>query len=263
MIIMFNEKVVLVTGGTRGIGYTTVEEFLKEGARVILFGSREESVTKAINSLKEENNESLGNDVVPVDLITGDNIKKVISVSEKYQQLENEKRAKKGLKPRGLRVLVLGIPNVGKSTFINKIAGKKKTIVGNKPGVTKQLSWIKVNNDIELLDTPGILWPKIENQEQAKKLALFSSIKEEILPKEELAIYALSILSSLYKDRVEERYGISYNNNDKVEVLDIIGTKRGCLERGGIVSYEKVYNIILQDIKNNAFGNITLDRKEA
>ena len=207
--------------------------------------------------------ESFGNDVVPVDLITGDNIKKVISVSEKYQQLENEKRTKKGLKPRGLRVLVLGIPNVGKSTFINKIAGKKKTVVGNKPGVTKQLSWIKVNNEIELLDTPGILWPKIENQDQAKKLALFSSIKEEILPKEELAIYALSILSNLYKDRVEERYGVSYNNNDIVEVLDIIGTKRGCLERGGIVSYEKVYNIILQDIKNNAFGNITLDRKEA
>ena len=144
--------------------------------------------------------ESIGNDVVPVDLITGDNIKKVISVSEKYQQLENEKRAKKGLKPRGLRVLVLGIPNVGKSTFINKIAGKKKTVVGNKPGVTKQLSWIRVNNDIELLDTPGILWPKIENQEQAKKLALFSSIKEEILPKEELAIYALSILSNLFSD---------------------------------------------------------------
>ena len=113
--------------------------------------------------------ESLGNDVVPVDLITGDNIKKVISVSEKYQQLENEKRAKKGLKPRGLRVLVLGIPNVGKSTFINKIAGKKKTIVGNKPGVTKQLSWIRVNNEIELLDTPGILWPKIENRRTSQK----------------------------------------------------------------------------------------------
>lgn len=207
--------------------------------------------------------ESLGNDVVPVDLITGANIKKVIAVSEKYQKIENEKRAKKGLKPRGLRVLVLGIPNVGKSTFINTIAGKKKTVVGNKPGVTKQLSWIKVNKDIDLLDTPGILWPKIENQEQAKKLALFSSIKEEILPKEELAIYALEILSKLYKDRVEERYGVTYNNNDIVEILDTIGTKRGCLERGGIVSYEKVYNLILQDIKNNNFGNITLDRKDS
>ena len=207
--------------------------------------------------------ESLGNDVVPVDLITGANIKKVIAVSEKYQKIENEKRAKKGLKPRGLRVLVLGIPNVGKSTFINTIAGKKKTVVGNKPGVTKQLSWIKVNKDIDLLDTPGILWPKIENQEQAKKLALFSSIKEEILPKEELAIYALEILSKLYKDRVEERYGVTYNSNDIVEILDTIGTKRGCLERGGIVSYEKVYNLILQDIKNNNFGNITLDRKDS
>ena len=207
--------------------------------------------------------ESLGNDVVPVDLITGANIKKVIAVSEKYQKIENEKRAKKGLKPRGLRLLVLGIPNVGKSTFINTIAGKKKTVVGNKPGVTKQLSWIKVNKDIDLLDTPGILWPKIENQEQAKKLALFSSIKEEILPKEELAIYALEILSKLYKDRVEERYGVTYNSNDIVEILDTIGTKRGCLERGGIVSYEKVYNLILQDIKNNNFGNITLDRKDS
>ena len=207
--------------------------------------------------------ESLGNDVVPVDLITGANIKKVIAVSEKYQKIENEKRAKKGLKPRGLRVLVLGIPNVGKSTFINTIAGKKKTVVGNKPGVTKQLSWIKVNKDIDLLDTPGILWPKIKDQEQAKKLALFSSIKEEILPKEELAIYALEILSKLYKDRVEERYGVTYNNNDIVEILDTIGTKRGCLERGGIVSYEKVYNLILQDIKNNNFGNITLDRKDS
>ena len=206
---------------------------------------------------------SLGNDVVAVDLMTGANIKEVITTSEKYQKLENEKRQKKGLKPRGLRVLVLGIPNVGKSTFINTIAGKKKTVVGNKPGVTKQLSWIKVNKDIELLDTPGILWPKIKNQEQAKKLALFSSIKEEILPKEELAIYALEILSKLYKNRVEERYGISYTNNDLVEILDTIGAKRGCLERGGIVSYEKVYNVILQDIKNNVFGNITLDRKDS
>lgn len=207
--------------------------------------------------------ESLGNDVVPVDLTTGTNVKKVIAVSEKYQKLENEKRAKKGLKPRGLRVLVLGIPNVGKSTFINTIAGKKKTVVGNKPGVTKQLSWIKVNKDIDLLDTPGILWPKIKDQDQAKKLALFSSIKEEILPKEELAIYALKILSNLYKNRVEERYGISYTDNDIVEVLDTIGAKRGCLERGGIVSYEKVYNVILQDIKSNNFGNITLDRKDS
>ena len=205
--------------------------------------------------------ESLGYIVVPVDLANNKNVKKILELSNSVSKELNEKRMSKGLKPRNLRALIIGIPNVGKSTLINRLVGKKAAGVGNKPGFTKSLSWIRVNKDIELLDSPGILWPKLENQEEARILAIFSSIKEEILNKEELALFTIDILTKLYKEKIESRYNIQISGMTNLEIMEEIAKKRGCVTKGNIIDYEKVANIILNDIKNNAFKEITLDRK--
>ena len=204
--------------------------------------------------------ESLGYKVVPVDLANNKNVKKVLELSESVSKELNEKRKSKGLKPRNLRALIIGIPNVGKSTLINRLVGKKAAGVGNKPGFTKSLSWIRINKDIDLLDSPGILWPKLENQYEARILAIFSSIKEEILNKEDLALFAIDILTKLYKEKLEERYNIKIDNMTNVEIMEEIAKKRGCVTKGNITDYERVSAIILNDIKNNAFKEITLDR---
>ncbi len=204
--------------------------------------------------------ENLGYMVVAVDLMNNNNIKKILELSNKVSDNLNEKRKSKGLKPRNLRALIVGIPNVGKSTLINRLVGKKAAGVGNKPGFTKSLTWIRVNKNIDLLDSPGILWPKLENQDEATILAIFSSIKEEILNKESLALDAIKLLTSLYKEKFEDRYKISTNDLKEIEVLESIAKKRGAISKGNNIDYEKASTIILNDIKNNAFKEITLDR---
>ena len=205
--------------------------------------------------------ESQGYFIVRCELLTGKGVKELLNLCEKLFQEENEKRISKGMKERSVRALIVGVPNVGKSTLINQLVGKKATSVGNRPGVTKNVGWIRINQKIELLDTPGILWPKLEDQEGAHILAILSSIKEEVLDREDLACFALSLLEEQYKEKLYQRYDLE-EGMELVEQLDQIGIKRGALMRGGIVDYEKVYGIILQDIKNNAFGPITLDKIE-
>ena len=141
---------------------------------------------------------------------------------------------------RKIRVLVVGVPNVGKSTLINRLVGRKIVNTGNKPGVTKNLDWIRVDKDIELLDSPGILWPKFDD-DTAYNLASLTAIKEEVLPINQVINYILNTLYKLYPKKLEERYGITnYNDDLFVETLDIIGKKRGCLIKGGEIDYDKV-----------------------
>ena len=204
--------------------------------------------------------EELGYQVIPVDLMTGTNVSKIIDASEVVLKEENEKRRSKGLKPRNIRALILGIPNAGKSTLINRLVGKKSAGVGNKPGFTKSLSWIRIHKNIDLLDTPGILWPKIEDQEAAHILASFSSIKEEILNEDQIASFILRKLYELYPKALEERYGISELDEDLIGAYDMIASRRGALTKGGVADYERVSRIILQDFKNGYFGPVTFDR---
>lgn len=204
--------------------------------------------------------ENLGYQVIPVDLMSGTNVKKIIEASEVVLESENEKRKAKGLKPRNIRALILGVPNAGKSTLINRLVGKKSAGVGNKPGFTKSLSWIRIHKNIDLLDTPGILWPKLEDQESAHVLASFSSIKEEILNEDQIAAFILKTLYALYPKALEERYGIDELDDDLIEAYDIIASRRGALTKGGVADYERVSRIILQDFKNGYFGPITFDR---
>lgn len=204
--------------------------------------------------------ESLGYQVIPVDLMKGTNVHKIIDASEVILKEENDKRKEKGLKPRNIRALILGVPNAGKSTLINRLVGKKSAGVGNKPGFTKSLSWIRIHKNIDLLDTPGILWPKLEDQEAAHILASFSSIKEEILNEDEIASFILKKLYELYPKALEERYGICELDDDLIEVYDMIASRRGALSRGGVADYERVSHIIIQDFKNGYFGPVTFDR---
>lgn len=236
-----------------------IDELIGDKKRILI-------MTKYDICDKEETNkfikyyESLGYTVIPVDLMNGKETSKIIDKSMELMKEENLKRKEKGLKPRSIRALIVGVPNVGKSTLINRLVGKKSAGVGNKPGFTKSLSWIRIHKDIELLDSPGILWPKIENQDNAHVLAALSSIKEEILDTMNLSCFVLDKMIKLYPKNLEERYGITEIDEDYIETFDLIGKKRGALTRGGVADYDKVANIIIRDLKNGYLGNVTLDR---
>lgn len=211
---------------------------------------------KILNMYKEK-----GYTVIPVDLVNNKGIDKIIIESENLLKDMNNKRREKGLKPRNIRALVIGAPNVGKSTLINRLVGKRVTSIGDKPGVTKNLGWIRIHKDIDLLDSPGILWPKLENQHQALILASLSSIKEEILDTQELAIFILKIMNELYPEKLSERYKIDNINFDNIEeIIEEIAKRRGALKAGCGADYQKVYHIIINDLKDGNLGSITLDR---
>lgn len=203
--------------------------------------------------------ESKGYIVIPVDLLNGKNVNEIIEKTKTLMIPFDNKRQDKGLNKRSYRALIVGIPNVGKSTLINRLVGKKAVKVGNKPGITKSLGWIRINKDIELLDSPGILWPKLEEKEVALNLASTSAIKEEILPIDEVSIHILTKLNDHYKSELSSRYGLE-NISDIEEALDHIGRKRGCLMQGGVVDYDKVFMLIIRDAKEGNIKNITFDR---
>lgn len=237
-----------------------IDDLIKNKPRVLIM-TKYDMCDKTQTDKIMEYYKNQGYIVIAVDLIKGTNISAIIKETAKVSDSINIERKKKGLKPKqSVRALVIGAPNVGKSTLINKLVGKKKTITGNKPGVTKQISWIRVGSNIELLDTPGILWPKLENQTHAYNLAALSSIKEEVVDLQELSIYILNKLEELYPKYLEERYGISSLNDDIVSALDIIGNKRGAKMHGGEIDYDKVYSIIVKDLKEGLIGLVTLDR---
>lgn len=211
---------------------------------------------KIIDAYKKQ-----GYEVIYVDLMSGKNVNRIIDKSKELLQEMNENRKQKGLKPRSIRALIVGSPNVGKSTLINRLVGKKAVSIGDRPGVTKNLGWVRIHKDIDLLDSPGILWPKLENQYQASILASLSSIKEEILDQQEIALFILKIMNQLYPERLKGRYKIDKIDLDNMdETLESIAKKRGALMKGGVVDYDKVYSIIIRDLKDGNFGSITLDR---
>lgn len=170
-----------------------------------------------------------------------------------------ERDARRGIKNRPIRAMVVGIPNVGKSTFINSFAGKAVTKTGNRPGVTKGKQWVRMDKNIQLLDTPGVLWAKFEDPEVGKRLAFIGSIRDELLNTEELVLELLAFIREYYPGRIAERYAAE-ETAELPELLRMIGEKRGCIARGNEVSYEKAAALVLDDFRSGRLGKITLER---
>ena len=196
--------------------------------------------------------------VLPLNLEDNKSLKPLINLTNEVLKDYHQKREDKGLLKRKSRALIIGIPNVGKSTLINRLSGKKVVQAGNKPGVTKQLNWIRVNEDLELLDTPGILWPKLA--EGAYNLASLTAIKEEVLPLFEVAKYILETLSKYYPKILKERYNLEKLDDVIINDLEYIGRRRGCLIKGGEVDIDKVIILIINDVKLGNIKGITFDR---
>lgn len=192
----------------------------------------------------------------------GTGMKEIVSASQEILKGKFERMKAKGVKPRAIRAMIVGIPNVGKSTLINRLAKKNIAKTGNTPGVTKAQQWIKVGKELELLDTPGILWPKFEDQEVGLKLALTGAIKDKILNLQDVAIYGLKFLEVRYPERLKERFQLKYFPEDIVEFYNQIGENRGCLMGKGEINYDKVTELIIREIRTEKMGPLSFERPE-
>ncbi|MFP4286454.1 MAG: ribosome biogenesis GTPase YlqF [Candidatus Izemoplasmataceae bacterium] len=204
--------------------------------------------------------EKQGHKVLAINALNGMNVQKIPSLAKSLIKDILEKEKKRGRIERPVRSMIVGIPNVGKSTLINQLVSKKVTKVGDIAGVTKHLQMIRIHDDLELLDTPGILWPKFDDEEVGLKLALLGSIKDTILPLDDVVIYGMKFLNQYYKKAFESRYDINVDIDNIGKIFDDIGIKRGCLRKGNEIDYDRVIDIFLHDFRHMQFGKIILDR---
>ncbi|NLK12192.1 MAG: ribosome biogenesis GTPase YlqF [Candidatus Phytoplasma sp.] len=189
--------------------------------------------------------------------------KNVSMIYEKSLEILSDKIARqknKGMQQQAIRAMIMGIPNVGKSTLINQMTKTKATKTGNKPGVTKAQQWVKINDQFELLDTPGVLWPKFDLEQVGYSLAITGAIKDTILPIDDVVYHAVEHLKKYYPKQFMERYELSTLDKEFIEILDEIGKRRGALLKGNEIDYERVYSILLTDIRNKYLGGLTFDR---
>ncbi len=248
-----------------------IAEITKNKDRIIVLNkcdlSDKKENEKWIKSFKEN-----GLIAIECDSNSGRGVNEVLRAIEKIKEGQMQEYASKGRTGRKIRAMILGIPNVGKSSFINRVSKASRLEVGNKPGVTKKKQWIRLNDKIELLDTPGVLWPKFESNQVALNLAYTGSIKDDVLPQTEIAYELLKYLLENYRSNVSERYKISVEHIEEIlnrdepenyniyEIMLEIGKKRGAIISGGQVDDEKVARIILDDFRSGKIGKITLER---
>ena len=205
---------------------------------------------------------------IPTDSNLGKGTKETLKAVQNLMQEEMEKAASRGRLNKNIRIMICGIPNVGKSSFINRMINKKSAEVGNRPGVTKQKQWLRISSNIELLDTPGVLWPKFESHDVALKLAYTGSIKDELINKDEIAYNLIKYLKNNNKNELFARYKLTdddFNSiipedDEALELMNMIARKRGAIISGGEIDYEKVSAIILNDFRTGKIGKVTLEK---
>lgn len=204
--------------------------------------------------------QSQGKKAIAINSQEGQGLGQITAASKELLKDKFDRMKAKGIKPRAIRAMIVGIPNVGKSTLINRLAKKNIAKTGNTPGVTKAQQWIKVGKELELLDTPGILWPKFEDQEVGMKLALTGAIKDTLLNLHEISLYGLRFLEREYPARLKERYNLDVIPTETVELFDAIGKFRGCLAGGGMVDYDKTAELVVREIRSQKMGSLTFEK---
>ena len=235
-----------------------IDELGKGKARLILLNKSDlssERYNEAWTSWFKEK----GYFVVKINSRSGAGIKQINGVVQEACKEKIERDKRRGIKNRPIRAMVVGIPNVGKSTFINAFAGKACAKTGNKPGVTKGKQWIRINKNVELLDTPGILWPKFEDQSVGAKLAMIGSMNDQILNLEELSLELLGYLHKCYEGILAQRYELE-ESEDRLAMLSAVAKNRNCLKKGNELDYAKASNILLEEFRNGKIGRITLEQ---
>ena len=237
-----------------------IDDLGKGKSRIILL-NKSDLADAGLNQEWESFFKEKGYFVQQLNAKTGAGIKNIQALVQESCKEKIERDRKRGIINRPVRAMVVGIPNVGKSTFINSFAGKACAKTGNKPGVTKGKQWIRLNKNLELLDTPGILWPKFEDQKIGERLALIGSINDEILHVDELAVALIRNLKNSYLDLLEKRYDITIDE-DAYDTLKKIAIARKCLQKGELPDVDRASSMLLEDFRSGKLGRITLERPE-
>jgi ribosome biogenesis GTPase A len=240
-----------------------IDEIIANKPRLVLLNKADLADTQKTQLWIEFFERHDGTQALAIDAQTGKGVQQISTKCKELMADMLEKRESKGMRPRAIRALIVGIPNVGKSSLINRLAKKSIAKTGDRPGITKAQQWIKVGQELDLLDTPGILWPKFEDQTVGFRLAASGAIKDEILDFQEVALFAASFLKEEYPSRLNERYDLETIPDDRVELLDAIGKRRGCLVSGGFIDYDKVSEIILRELRSGKLGPITFETPKA
>ena len=234
-----------------------IDELGKNKARMILLNKADLADERQNRAWMEYFKEQ-GIYAVSIDSRNKGSMKAVSAAITEACKEKTERDRRRGIKNRPIRAMVVGIPNVGKSTFINTFAGKACAKTGNKPGVTKGKQWIRLNKSVELLDTPGILWPKFEDQEVGMRLAYIGSIKDDILNIEELALGLIGYLQEFYPAVLKERYSVE-EGQKPLDILTAVAKARGCLKKGEELDYEKASRLLLEEFRSGKLGKVTLE----
>ncbi len=235
-----------------------MDDVLKNKPRLILL-TKSDLADEEVNKEWVQYFRKQGIRVLLIDAQAGKGIGQIQRISEQVLQDLFTQRKQKGIRLRRIRAMVVGIPNVGKSSLINRLARRNAAKTADRPGVTRVQQWIRVGQTLELLDTPGILWPKFDDPQIGLRLAVSGAIKEDILPLDDVALYALDYLAKRYPHALQKRYQLKDINRPPLEMMEEIGKRRGCLARGGEINYEKVIDILLHDIRSGKLGRLSFE----
>jgi ribosome biogenesis GTPase A len=236
-----------------------IDEIVGDKPRLILL-NKADLADEAVTKEWMEYFRLCGIRTLPIDALSGKGVNKLPGMCRELASDMLQKRAERGMQGRAVRIMILGIPNVGKSSLLNRLAKRSVAQTGDRPAVTKAQQWVKMGDSLELLDTPGILWPKFEDQQVGLRLAASGAIKDELIDFTDVALFVIRYMMQYYPERLLERFKLKQLPEDRVDMLAEIGKKRGCLIGGGEIDYDKAAEIFLRELRSGKLGSISLER---
>lgn len=237
-----------------------IDEIVNQKPRLILLNKSDLADRKVVEEWVSYFKE-MGLDAIPINSISGQGLGDISKKADELFTAKREAMISRGIKPRAIRAMIIGIPNVGKSSLINRLANKSIAKTGDRPGVTKGQQWIKIGKTLELLDTPGILWPKFEDQQVGYRLAATGAIKDEIIHFDDIALFVVNYFRDNYPKSLKERYKLD-ELTDGVSIIEQIGKKRGCLIAGGKIDFDKAAELVVRELRGGKLGGFCLERPE-